>query len=77
MSKFKAFTFYKVNGTTQVFYGKTVQNALDNAGWDLDYVTKNIRDYREGFSTDLQFIKGKWYEKDSKVTISIQEINQN
>ena len=72
MSQFKAYTFYKVDGTTISLYGKSPQEALDKAGYNLDYVTENIRDYREGLDdTSLKFINGKWYPNEESLSKTI------
>ena len=77
MSKFKLYTVYMANGTIVPLYGISIENALDSAGYNLEYVSENVKDYREGLTDSLKFINGKWYDKDSKVTIPIQEIHQN
>lgn len=83
MSKFKAFTFYKSDGTKQVLYGSNPQDAMNGAEWDLDYVVTNIRDYREGFDNSMVFINGQWYQNEpqdenkSIVDIVIHNYNQN
>lgn len=83
MAKFNVYTFYKADGTKQVLYGYTPQDALDHAGYNLDYVAENIRDYRQGFDDSLVFIGGKWHEntpeKRNKPTIDIPiySYNQN
>jgi hypothetical protein len=80
MSKYKVYTVYKADGTKIPLYGTGIGNALDNAGYDLDYVTENIRDYREGMDNSLEFINGKWHEKikpEIKVKIDNYEFNAN
>jgi hypothetical protein len=60
-----------------------VGNAMDNAGWNLEYVTENVRDYREGFDNSLVFINGKWHQNDPQerkepvVDIPLYTYNKN
>jgi len=80
MSQFKAYTFYKIDGTTISLYGETPQNALDKAGYNLDYIAENIRDYREGLDdTSLNFINGEWRlnEESLSKTIALEMMQFN
>jgi len=83
MPKFNVYTFYKADGTKIPLYGYTPQDALDSAGFSLDDVTENIRDYRRGFDNSLVFINGKWHQnepqekKEPVVDIPIYSYNQN
>ena len=83
MAKHNVYTFFKSDGTKAVLYGYTPQDALDNAGFSLDDVIENIRDYRKGFSDELVFINGKWHQNDPEkrkepvVEIPIYSYNQN
>lgn len=61
---YKTFTIYKANGTTQTLYGDNPLDAMDSEGWDIKYVAENVRDYREGIDSSLEFINGKWYPKE-------------
>ena len=79
MSKYKVYTVYKTDGTKVPLYGTSIGNALDNAGYGLDYVTENVRGYREGMDNSLEFISGKWHERtkpEVKVTIDNHEFNK-
>lgn len=68
---------YMANGTKQPLYGTTIENALDNAGYSLEFIQENVRDHREGFDDSLEFIKGKWYPKVAKVKIPMVHPNLN
>lgn len=81
MSKFKMFTFYKADGTTQLLYGQTPDDALTSAGFSTAWIAENIRDYKPGFDHSMEFINGKWHSRKetpiAQVDIPILEIFKN
>lgn len=72
MSQFKKYTFYKKGGEKMILYGFSVGNALDTAGYNLDYVVEHVQDYREGVDDSLKYVNGQWIEK-NKPTISVDD----
>ena len=77
MTKFSVYTFYKADGTKQLIYGSSVENALNDAGYSTKWIAENIRAYRKGFSNDLHFINGKWQSKETKNKIPVLKIFKN
>lgn len=81
MSKFKMYTFYRADGNMQLLYGQTPDDALSAAGFTTEWITENIRDYREGYDYSLEFINGKWHPRKEKpiaqVDIPILEVFKN
>lgn len=77
MSQFNSYTIYNVDGTKQILYGTSVENALDNAGFSNSYIANHIRDWRKGFDYSLDFVNGKWQPKESKNQILIHKSHEN
>ena len=77
MEKFNVYTFYKSDGSKQLLYGTTVENALDNAGFSTEWITENIRDHRKGHDDSLEFLNGKWQPKLTKTKIKIEPHESN
>ena len=63
MAKYQLYTFFKKDGTTQLLYGTSAENALDNAEYSTAQVADEIRDFRKGYDQSLEFKNGKWHEK--------------
>ena len=77
MSKIKLYTFYKSDGTKQLLYGTSSENALDNAEYSVSTIAETIRGFKEGFDDSLEFIKDRWVEKSNKNKIKIEENEYN
>jgi hypothetical protein len=77
MRKFNLYTFFKSDGSIQLLYGTSPDDALDNAGLSTAQIAEEIQDFRKGYDTSLKFVNGKWQSKESKNNIPIHELHQN
>lgn len=77
MTKFSPFTIYRSDGTKQLLYGTSIEDALSNALYSDEWVAQNIKDYRKGVDNSLTFVNGKWESNHKQNKIPVHEINQN